>query len=78
VAHGKRTTRERALSGNLGGGCVAREATSDAPTDAAALLILAFIALSLDQQERVYAELTELRLQRIVGNDGETARRRDY
>lgn len=45
-----------------------------APTSAVALLVVAFNALSAEQQEQVFQEISEFRLQRIAGEDGETAR----
>ena len=66
--------RERKLSGRPVAGTSAPLYTSRAPTSAVALLVVAWNALSGEQQEMAFEEISELRLRRIAGEDGETAR----
>jgi hypothetical protein len=66
--------RERKLSGTPVGGEPVRLYETAAPTSAVALLVVGFNALSVEQQEQAFQEISELRLQRIAGEEGETAR----
>lgn len=66
--------RERKLSGASISAEPRPLYTSRAPTSAVALLIVGWNALSLGQQEEAFQEISELRLQRIAGEEGETAR----
>lgn len=67
--------RERKLSGGkVTGEPVARVYETGAPTSAVALLVVGFNALNVEQQEQAFQEINEFRLQRIAGEEGETAR----
>ncbi|MEJ7567435.1 MAG: hypothetical protein WKF41_04135 [Gaiellaceae bacterium] len=72
MSNGNPSRRERALSGTI----VAKAplpAGPALPTSATALLLVVYNALSLEQQEDVFAEISELRLQRLAGAESETA-----
>jgi hypothetical protein len=61
--------RERRLSGEAVSGHPVRLYATAARTSAVALLVVGFNALSAEQQEEAFVEISELRLQRIVGEE---------
>lgn len=70
----RRSKRERALSGRkIADGPVRRAFEAQVPTPASQILVLAFNALSAEQQEEVFRDIHELRLQHQAGEAGETA-----
>jgi hypothetical protein len=71
----RRSRRERSLSGALVTvEPVTRVFEAQASTSAVELLVLAFNALNVEQQEAALQQIHEIRLQRLAGEESETAR----